>query len=249
MLELFLQVVLNRYSKGVTNVNNKDFSKWLIALIYVLSATLMNTLEAGCYDKKSPGMDWSGCKKSNKMLDDENFSGSKFDNANLMMSNLDNSNFTDASLVKADLTRASFNQSNFSGADLTKAVGYRTSFNGAIFSKTRMTKSEFSRASFEGAEISIIDWSRSELGRANFRNARLTEVSFEFSNISRAIFNGARLTGVNFSSAYTYLTHFENVDLRMTSELSQAQLEISCGDVKTQLPQGLERPANWPCLE
>ncbi len=230
-------------------MNKKYFPKWLIGLVYVITVMLMNTVEAGCYDKKSPGMDWSGCKKTNKMLDDENFSGSKFVNANLSWSNLDNSNFTDASLVKADLTRASFNQSNFSGADLTKAVGYRTSFNGAIFSETRMTKSEFSRASFEGAEISNIDWSRSELGRVNFLNAQLIDVSFEYSNISRAIFNGARLTRVNFSGTYTYLTHFENVDLRMTSELSQAQLEIACGDEKTRLPQGLKRPASWPCLE
>jgi uncharacterized protein YjbI with pentapeptide repeats len=157
-------------------VNKKYFPKWSFGLVYVIAVTLMNTVEAGCYDKKSPGMDWSGCKKTNKMLDDENFSGSKFDNANLSSSNLDNSNFTDASLVKADLTRASFNQSNFSGADLTKAVGYRT-------------------------------------------------------------------------SAYTYLTHFENVDLRVTSELTQAQLEIACGDEKTQLPQGLVKPADWLCLE
>ncbi len=112
-----------------------------------------------------------------------------------------------------------------------------------------MTKSEFSRASFEGAEFSDINWSRSELGRANFRDAQLTEVSFEYSNISRAIFNDARLTGVTFSGAYTFLTRFEDVDLRMTSELSQAQIDIACGNEKTQLPQGLAKPANWLCLE
>ena len=109
--------------------------------------------------------------------------------------------------------------------------------------------SEFSRASFEGAEFSNIDWSRAELGRVNFLNARLTDVNFKYSNLSRAIFNGAKLAGVNFSVAYTYRTHFENVDLSMTSQLSQAQLEISCGDEKTKLPQGLKKPASWPCLE
>ena len=112
-----------------------------------------------------------------------------------------------------------------------------------------MTKSEFSRASFQGAEFSDVDWSRAELGRADFSNARLEGVNFEYSNLSRAKFNGAKLMNVNFSGAYTYLTHFENVDLSMTSQLSQAQLEKACGNDKTQLPQGLERPVSWNCAE
>ena len=112
-----------------------------------------------------------------------------------------------------------------------------------------MTKSEFFRASFQGAEFENVDWSRSELGRANFSNARFKDVNFEYSNLSRVRFNGAKLTNVNFSGAYTYLTNFENVDLSMTSNLSQAQLGTACGNDKTQLPQGLERPVSWHCSE
>jgi uncharacterized protein YjbI with pentapeptide repeats len=63
------------------------------------------------------------------------------------------------------------------------------------------------------------------------------------------MFNGAKLTNVNFSGAYTYLTHFENVDLSMASNLSRAQLEKACGNDKTILPQGLKRPISWHCVE
>jgi uncharacterized protein YjbI with pentapeptide repeats len=233
----------------VETVHKKYFAPGWLLLILLSSSVFTNTVNADCDDKRSPGMDWSGCKKMNKMLDNQNFSSSKFDNTNLSLSNLDNSNFTGASLVKTDLTRASLNQSIFSHADLTKSVGYRASFNGAVFLKTSMTKSEFSRASFQGAKFTEVDWSRAELGRANFSNARLKDVNFEYSNLSRARFNEAILTNVNFSGAYTYLTHFENVDLSMTSKLSQAQLEKACGNDKTQLPQGLERPASWHCTE
>ncbi|MCH8176957.1 MAG: pentapeptide repeat-containing protein, partial [Proteobacteria bacterium] len=92
-----------------------------------------------------------------------------------------------------------------------------------------------------------VDWSRAELGRVNFSDAQLKDVDFEYSNLSRARFNGAKLTDVNFLGAYTFLTRFENVDLSATSQLSQAQLDMACGNIYTQLPQGLERPASWPC--
>ncbi|MCZ6578402.1 MAG: pentapeptide repeat-containing protein, partial [Gammaproteobacteria bacterium] len=81
-------------------MNKKCLSAWPIALIFIVALTVTSTAQAGCYDKRKPGMDWSGCKKTNKMLNDQNFTGSRFDNANLMMSNLDNSNFTNASMVK-----------------------------------------------------------------------------------------------------------------------------------------------------
>jgi uncharacterized protein YjbI with pentapeptide repeats len=229
--------------------NKKRFSYWSMGLIYILSITLMNTAYAACDDKRSPGMDWSGCKKMHKMLDGQDFSGSKFDNANLSLSNLDGSNFTGASLVKTDFSRASFNHSNFSEADLTKSVGYRAIFNNAIFSNTRMSKTELSRASFEAASFVNVDWSRAELGRVNFSDAQLRDVDFEYSNLSRVSFNGAKLTNVNFSGAYTFLTRFENVDLSATSQLTQVQLDMACGNTNTRLPQGLERPASWPCGE
>ena len=35
--------------------------------------------EAKCSDRRAPGMDWSGCKKINKLLGDSDYSGSRFD--------------------------------------------------------------------------------------------------------------------------------------------------------------------------
>ena len=83
----------------------------------------------------------------------------------------------------------------------------------------------------------------------NFSSARLNGVSFQFTDLSRVIFNAAKLTDVDFRGAYTYLTHFENVDLRKVSNLSQLQLDLSCGDRTTQLPEGRRMPDTWPCEE
>ena len=78
---------------------------------------------------------------------------------------------------------------------------------------------------------------------------QLKNVSFEYSNISRARFGDAILNGVDFWRAYTYRTHFEDVDLRLVQRLSQLQLEIACGNANTRLPEDRLMPDSWPCEE
>ncbi len=220
-----------------------------ICLVALFSVISMQSAQAGCFDKRRPGMDWSGCKKAHKLLDDSNFTSSRFDYANLTLSNLDDSNFTGASLVKTELTRVSARRSRFIDADLTKSAGYRAEFDEAVFENAILTKSEYFRASFRKAEVYDSDWSKSELGRANFHAAQLHNVSFQFTNLSRVIFNEANLKDVDFRGAYTYLTHFENVDLHNVKNLSQLQLDLACGDSDTRLPEGRWMPDTWPCEE
>lgn len=184
---------------------------------------------ADCSDGVEPGVDWSGCKKTYKMLDDYDFTG--------------------ATMVKTDLSRTSATLSRFDNANLSRAVGYRASFDGASFRNTNLTKSEFMRASLKQAEIKDVDWSKSELGRADFRGARLSNVNFEFSNISRARFGGAVIDKVNFWGAYTYRTDFRGADLSHAVNLGPIQLRLACGDDTTILPSNLTAPPEWPCAE
>ncbi|MCP4390087.1 MAG: pentapeptide repeat-containing protein [Gammaproteobacteria bacterium] len=197
------------------------------ACAVLLSASQI--VEAGCYDKRSPGMDWNGCKKINKMLDEIDFTG--------------------ASLVKTDLSRSSATASHFQNADLTKAVGYRAKFDRVKLLQSTLTKSEFSRASFKNAQIENVDWSKSELGRADFSGAQLKNVSFIFTNLSRVNFSNAELSEVDIKGAYTYLARFQGVDLRGVKNLSQIQLDLACGDADTRLPEGSWMPDTWPCPE
>jgi len=215
-------------------VNIKCLHAWPIALFFVVTLTVTSTVQADCFDKREPGMDWSGCKKTNKMLNRQNFTESNFDGTNFGKSNLERSNFTNASMVKTEFTRASLDDADFTGADMTKSSGYRASFDNGIFSKTIMTKSEFFRASFQGAKFSYTE---------------LSNVNFEFTNLARAIFKGSKLVNVNFRGAYTFLTRFEDVDLREVARISQLQLELACGNDGTQLPEGLEKPDRWPCID
>ncbi len=228
-------------------MNNKCLPAWPIALVFIATLTVSSASQAGCYDKREPGMDWSGCKKTSKMLNRQNFTESNFDDTNFSGSNLESSNFTNASMVKTEFTRASLDNANLTGADMSKSVGYRASFNNAIFSNTIMTKSEYFRASFQGAKFSHVDISRAEMGRVDFTDAELSNVSFEFTNLARAVFKGSKLVNVNFRGAYTFLTRFDDVDLREVAHISQLHLELACGNDGTQLPGELEMPDHWPC--
>ena len=58
-------------------------SKSLYSLLCLATLLAIDSAHAGCNDRRAPGMDWSGCKKTSKMLDDTNFKGSRFDDANL----------------------------------------------------------------------------------------------------------------------------------------------------------------------
>jgi len=91
--------------------------KQTLLLACLLLIVSINQAYAKCSDKHAPGVDWSGCKKTNKMLDGSNFTGSRFDNANMTSSSLDKGNFTDASLIKTDLNRGSAKGARFYNSD------------------------------------------------------------------------------------------------------------------------------------
>jgi len=219
----------------------------LILLAGLLAIVAVNPVQASCSDRRSPGMDWSGCKKISKLLGNSDFTGSRFDEAVLTLSKIDNSNFKNASLVKANLTRVDATGSRFENADLSKANGYRAVFDEVILKGSNLTKSEFFRASFHRAGITEVDWSKSELGRVDFGAAKLVNVDFSHTNLSRVDFDDAELSNVKFDGAYTYLTRFQGVDLRSAQQLTQMQVDQACGDSQTRLPEGLRPSASWPC--
>ena len=84
----------------------KEFGYLLKGLLVIMLPGLSSPATADCDDDREPGMDWSGCRKMHKMLDEEDFTGSQFNSANLSSSNLKESDFTRASMIKIDLTRA-----------------------------------------------------------------------------------------------------------------------------------------------
>jgi uncharacterized protein YjbI with pentapeptide repeats len=70
-----------------------------------------------------------------------------------------------------------------------------------------------------------------------------------YANLARTDLRGADLAQAKLANAYMFLTQVAGVDLSSATGLNQEQLDLACGDAQTKLPQGLVRPAGWPCTE
>ena len=69
--------------------------------------------------------------------------------------------------------------------------------------------------------------------------ADFTGVSFRGTELSGANLAGAKMNGADLTGAKTSITSFLGTDLRHVKGLTQAQLDVACGDAATKLPPGL----------
>ena len=97
------------------------------------------------------------------------------------------------------------------------------------------------------AVLSGVSLSKGDFGRSVFDGADLTGASLRLSNVARASFVGAKLAGADLTQAFTFGARFAATDLSAVKGLTQAQVDVACGDAKTVLPPGLKAPAPWPC--
>lgn len=205
---------------------------------------------AACDDAPAPGVDWKDCRKRNLIMSGSDLSDSDLSLANFASSDLRDSNFSNANLFKTNLLRASFEDSIGTNADFRQALGFRTNFSGVDFTGSNFEKAELHRSSFKEAILTGTNFEKTELGRADFTDATITGAVFKFSNLSRADFRDVVHEGpIPLEGAYLLLTRIEGVDLSGSEGLAQWQVDMACGDSDTKLPEGLTRPANWPCGE
>ena len=101
---------------------------------------------------------------------------------------------------------------------------------GADLSNTCVKEHDLTGANFDGADATLMCMSY-----ANFTNA-----SFRGTELSGANLAGARLDGADFTGAKTSITSFLGTDLRHVRGLTQAQLDVACGDTSTLPPPGLK---------
>ncbi len=203
---------------------------------------------AECSSNPAQGVDWTGCRKRNLMLDGSNLNGAKLGEADFTSTDLRNLSAEGADFSKSTLVRSMLDSTKGKNSNFEKAVGFRTSFVGADLSGSRFDKSEMQRADFTKADLTGVSFEKSELGRALFEGAKLTGGNFRFANLARADLRGAIIdTPLDFTGAYFYRTRLDGVDLSAAAGLLQWQIDLSCGDASTKLPAGLTASAGWPC--
>ena len=100
---------------------------------------------------------------------------------------------------------------------------------GADLSNTCVKEHDLHGANFDGANALLMCMSF-----ANFRGA-----SFRGTELSGANLAGAKMDGADLTGAKTSITSFLGTDLTKVKGLTQAQLNVACGDTATKLPPGL----------
>lgn len=219
-----------------------------ISGLLVILPAQTTTAQGQCREDPGPSVDWSGCTKRILMLGGSNLDGANLSNADFSGTDLTGSSMKGANVTKANLVRTSLAQSDLTGADFDKAEGYRSDFPAVKAMGASFVAAELQRSDFSSADLRDADFTKAELGRAVFSGATLEDTHFSMANLSRAQFNKASFAGaVDFTDAFMFLTRIEGVDLTQAKGLKQAQIDLSCGDDTTKLPEGLTAPSNWPC--
>lgn len=220
----------------------------ILALIAGLGTPVIEVRAADCSDGAEAGVDWQDCRKRNLMLDGSDLSEAQLSGTDFSSTDLRGTKLMKSNLSKSALARAMLDDSKAADSNFEKALGYRTSFVNADLANANFLKSEMQRADFTGAILTNANFEKSELGRVDFSDADINGTDFRYSNLARANFRTAKFdTPIDFTGTYLYLTQFEGVDLSKAIGLEQWQIELSCGDASTKLPDGITTPGSWPC--
>jgi uncharacterized protein YjbI with pentapeptide repeats len=99
--------------------------------------------------------------------------------------------------------------------------------------------------SLRGANLGNADLSYISMKGVNLSPARLVNTNLSNADLSDANLNHAWVSNVDFSGANLSGTDLGHVDLRDDMGLTQEQIDQAKGDGRTQLPEGLQRPASW----
>jgi hypothetical protein len=135
-------------------------------------------------------------------------------------------------ISKAFLFQANLSQANLSAANLSGA-----SLGNAQLSNAMLYGANLSGAFLNAANLSHADLSHADLRGAELRGANLTGAFLSDANLSGADMSGAFLSGANLNGA-----DLSGVVLRLARSLVQSQLDIACGDEKTQLDSRTIKP-------
>jgi uncharacterized protein YjbI with pentapeptide repeats len=193
-------------------------------------------------------VNWAGCRKRNLILSGLDLRNGNFRQADFASTDMRETKIDGANFVKAVLIRAVFDNASARKTVFEKAVGTRSSFRNSDLSGAVFRKSELLRVDFSGSILTGVDFSKSNAGRALFDGARMENNNFSFANIARADFRKAVMIGrTEFKGAYLFQTRFEGVDLTKSVGLQQWQINMTCGDQATLLPENLKNPTLWHC--
>lgn len=160
--------------------------------------------------------------------------GLRLTNARMSGANLQGADLRGVDLRGADLSGADLGEANLDGAD---AAGAR--FRGADLRKATLLGARLRGADFEKAALIKTSFAGSDLDGARFVDADLRHTVFEDVSLRDAEIVGCRVRAIHFVRA-----DLRGARLRDNFHFGQEDLETSCLDETTELPERFHLPAN-----
>jgi hypothetical protein len=112
-------------------------------------------------------------------------------------------------------------------------------------------RADLSETHLEGASLDAAHLERASLEGAHLEMALLDAAHLEGATLDGAHLEGATLAAAHLEDASLLTAHLEgailfDADLSKTSGLRPDDLARTLGDATTTLPEGMQRPTNWP---
>jgi hypothetical protein len=154
---------------------------------------------------------------------------------------LSNTDLRDGNLNHAKLQGAKLQGANLQGAHLQGANLQR-----AKLQHAHLWGAHLQGANLRGANLLATALQRADLQRADLQGADLRATALQEAALQGAALQGARLLGARLQGARLQGAALQGAHLHRAKGLTQLDLDLAKGDHTTELPEGLEYPANWP---
>jgi uncharacterized protein YjbI with pentapeptide repeats len=162
----------------------------------------------------------------NKRIEEKNLQQYNLQGARLIRANFERVNLQDADLQRADLRQANFQQANLQQANLQAA--------------------NLRQANLQQANLRQANLQQANLQQANLQVADLYGVQLQGADLTGAQLQGARLNQAQLQDINLQQANLQDADLSSVRGLTQRQVNMTCVNENTQLPQGLISPAPCP---
>ena len=146
-------------------------------------------------------------------------------------------------LSEATLLGATLTEADFTKAYLRRAMLDGAAAEGAVFERAVMEAVSMRTARLAGARMAGADLTAAQAQGADLSGADLTGAILTRAQLSTATLRGAQMVGADLSRTVLYGTDLSGADLTGALRLTQARLDLACGDAATVLPEGLSVPA------
>ncbi len=227
---------------------------------YAQSSKLTRIMGLGgvCSDCDLSKRNLSRARMNGASFPRSNFTGADLSYAQLRGSNFSRAIFRRTDLSNVDTEGSNFSRADFSGAALDKinarsvnlshAILNGSKGNGAQFLNSHFTYTRMLGVWFQNSKFDTCDFTNTDFSGANFRQSTFVKSNMDRTRMGNVDFTDAHFDRVNFQNAKFGNAHLKNTkftttilagaDLSFVRNLTQKQLDQSCGSKQTRLPKG-----------